>query len=187
MLMTLTDAACAQQDPFSPSTNTVPSSGLAFSPAQHWLCQPLATEDTGSAKGSRGTLKKPVPNFIRGLNLLPKTPCRVSLLGCYRQPASCSENKRTQSQLQLNDMKQVWEKKGCTEMKGKKMEFMLGFILGKKKFPLPKICSPHTELAITISYTVETCAFTVLWVWFLFSKYHWIPMISQPGCLKHPV
>lgn len=43
------------------------------------------------------------------------------------------------------------------------MEFMLGFILGKKKFLLPKICSPHIELGITISYTVETCAFTVLW------------------------
>lgn len=64
-------------DPFSPSTNTISTSGLAFSPAQNWLYQPLATGDTGSAKGSRDTPRKPVLNFIRGLNLLPKTPRRV--------------------------------------------------------------------------------------------------------------
>lgn len=75
--------------PRSPSTNTILTSGLAFSPAQHWLYQTLAAGDAGSAKGSRDILKKPVP-----LNLLPKTPWRGSLTVCHKQPASCSENKK---------------------------------------------------------------------------------------------
>lgn len=66
------------------------------------------------------------------------------------------------------------------------MEFMLGIHPGEKTFLLPKICSPHIEFAITISYTVETCAFTVLWAWFLFTKYHWISY-DITGALKHPV